>query len=570
MEDLSINFAQKLGLFLDWLSNPISQLLFFPLLACLLICLTPPGRRTLIKLWAVLGASLSLVAALLMTVRLPDSLLNLELAMMVGEGEASWAPFAQFNGFSPQAGLQFVQKFKWLSIQLGEFQTFGVEYYTAIDGLSLPLVIMGAAVMLLAVIWALPRTERVREFFALVMLLSVGLLGVFVALDYVLFYLFWELMLIPMYFLIAGWGKRREAAGRAAIKFFVYTIFGSVFMLITFIAIQSLSTGAMVYTFSIPETTAYMVNPNGGMLLIPQIRTMMFIGLLLGFAVKLPMFPFHTWLPDAHTEAPTEMSVVLAAIMLKTGSYAYLRILYPNFPDVAYTMGPIIAFCGIAAIVYGAAVTLVQTDLKRMVAYSSISHMGFIVLGISAQNAQATVGAVFHMVGHGIVISLLFFMAGAVERIYGTRDLHKLAGMFKGAPSYALTLGVGAFAGMGLPGLVGFWGEFLVLKGTLFNNPSWQSVHVGALDGIRYFQLMAVLGAVGVLISAVYMINLLQRVMPGELPEGASGRRGFRLTDGIALVPLVAAIIILGLYPAPVINSCVHFADALWEQSLFY
>jgi len=557
MDQLAVSLNQKLGLFSNWLCNPISQVLFFPLLACLLICLTPKGRTGLIKLWAVLGCVASLVSAVLMTVKLPDALLRLPA-------------FAQFVGFSPQAGLQFEQKFRWLSIQLGEFQTFGVNYYTAVDGLSLPLVIMSAAITLLAVIWALPRKERVREFFGLTMLLQVGLLGVFVAMDYVLFYLFWELMLIPMYFLIAGWGKDREAASRAAIKFFVYTIFGSVFMLISFIAIQSLSTGANVYSFSIPETTTFMVSPNGGMLLIPQIRTMMFIGLLLGFAVKVPMFPFHTWLPDAHTEAPTEMSVILAAIMLKTGTYAYLRILYPNFPDVAYTMGPIIAFCGIAAIVYGAAVTLVQTDLKRMVAYSSISHMGFIILGVSAQNAQATVGAVFHMVGHAIVIALLFFMTGAVERIYGTRDLRKLAGMLKGAPSYALVLGLGAFAGMGLPGLVGFWGEFLVLKGTLFNNPVWETVHVGSMNGIRYFQLMAVLGVVGVLIAAVYMINLLQRVMPGELPEGATPRRGFRLTDGIALVPLALAVLILGLYPAPVINACLHFAGSLWEQSLYY
>jgi NADH-quinone oxidoreductase subunit M len=558
MDQLSANLAQKLDLFSAWLGNPVSQVLFFPLLACVLICLTPKGRTTLIKLWALLGASASLVCAVLMTIRLPEAWRNA-------------SPYlAQFDGFRPDAGLQFEHSFKWLSIQLGEFQTFGVEYFTGVDGLSLPLVIMSAAIMLLAIIWALPRTERVREFFALTMLLQVGLLGVFVALDYVLFYLFWELMLIPMYFLIASWGKNREAAGRAAIKFFVYTIFGSVFMLITFIAIQSISTSATVYTFSIPETTAYMISPNGGMLLIPEIRTMMFIGLLLGFAVKVPMFPFHTWLPDAHTEAPTEMSVILAAIMLKTGTYAYLRILYPNFPDIGYTMGPIIAFCGIAAIVYGAAVTLVQTDLKRMVAYSSISHMGFIILGISVQNAQATVGSVFHMVGHGIVISLLFFMSGAVERIYGTRDLRQLAGMLKGAPSYALTLGVGAFAGMGLPGLVGFWGEFLVLKGVLFNNPSWQTVHVGAIDGIRYFQIMAVLGAVGVLISAVYMINLLQRVMPGELTEGATGRRGFRLTDGLALVPLVVAIIVLGLYPAPIINSCTYYANFLWEMALAY
>jgi NADH-quinone oxidoreductase subunit M len=254
--------------------------------------------------------------------------------------------------------------------------------------------------------------------------------------------------------------------------------------------------------------------------------------------------------------------------MLKTGSYAYLRILYPTFPDVAYTMGPVLAFCGVAAIVYGAAVTLVQTDIKRMVAYSSISHMGFIVLGISAMNQDATAGAVFHMVTHGIIIATLFFLCGVIERRFGTRDMRELGGMLQGAPAYAVTLGVAAFAGMGLPGLAGFWGELLVLKGTFFNNPNWLSVHVGGMDASRYLQIIAVLAVIGILTSAVYMINMLQRVLPGKESAPLPPWRGFRLTDGLALVPLTLAIVILGIWPAPVINACTSFAYNLWATSL--
>jgi NADH-quinone oxidoreductase subunit M len=299
-------------------------------------------------------------------------------------------------------------------------------------------------------------------------------------------------------------------------------------MLMSFIAMQVFA-GGQVHTFSIPAMQQFwlsdLVNAQtaGMSSALPQVRMLMFIGLLLGFVVKAPMFPFHTWLPDAHSEAPTEMSVVLAAVMLKTGTYAMLRTLYPSFPDVAYLLGPVIAACGVIAIVYGAAVTLVQVDLKRMVAYSSISHMGFIILGIAALNSDATIGTIFHMVGHGIIICAMFFLVGLIERRYGTRNLHELAGLMENSRGYGLALAVTSFAGMGFPGLVGFWGEMLVLKGAFFNNPNWQSVSVGGMDGARFLQIMAILSIIGILTSAVYMINMLQRVLPGKAPTAAAG-----------------------------------------------
>jgi len=547
MEQLGIAMGERAGAFAVWLSNPITQLVFAPLLGSILIMLTNRKRTALIKLWAILGSGLSLLAAILMVTGLPEMLTRLSLFEQYG------APFR------PEVGLQFAQEYSWFRIVLGEAQSFSVNYAVAVDGLSMPLVLLGSAVVFLAVVWSLSRTERVRDYFALTLLMATGLLGVFVALDYVLFYLFWELMLVPMFFLIAGWGPNRARAGKAAIKFFIYTMAGSVFMLIAFIALKVLS---LEPTFSIISLTQYhLLNFD---VLHPTVRTLIFCGLLLGFAVKIPMFPFHTWLPDAHTEAPTEMSVILAAVMLKTGAYAYLRILYPTFPDVAYTLGPVLAFCGVVAIVYGAAVTLVQTDLKRLVAYSSISHMGFIVLGISALNPDAFVGAVFQMVAHGIVISTLFFLCGVIERRYGTRNLHELGGLLSGAPSYATVLGVAAFAGMGLPGLVSFWGEFLVLKGTFFNNENWASVQVGVMDASRFMQIAAIVAVLGVLGSAVYMINMLQRVLPGE-DKLSEFWRGFKFADGVVLVPLTAAIVVLGLYPRPVIDSCIYYANALWQ-----
>jgi NADH-quinone oxidoreductase subunit M len=270
-------------------------------------------------------------------------------------------------------------------------------------------------------------------------------------------------------------------------------------------------------------------------------------------------------------------------VMLKTGAYAYLRTIYVSFPDIAYAMGPVIASCGVIAIVYGAAVTLMQTDFKRLVAYSSISHMGFVVLGISTMTPDGTVGAVFQMVAHGVVISTLFFLSGVIERRYGTRDLRQLGGMLKGAPSYALVLGVAAFAGMGLPGLIGFWGEFLTLKGAYFNSPVWATVAVGSSDGSRFLQIAAIVAVVGILTAAVYMINMLQKVLPGEMPQapvepsaavegGAAVEqaktvapwKGFKLNEGLVLVPLVCAIVFFGLNPAPIINTCMYWANAVW------
>jgi NADH-quinone oxidoreductase subunit M len=500
LEDLAITAAEKGAALLAWFSNPLTQLVLWPLLGCILVALTPKTNLRRIRFLAVLFSGLALLTAVLMLTGLPDAVRQNPF-------------FAQYQAFTTNAeGLQFQlppEQYAWFAVRFGESQSFTINWNVGIDGLNMPLVLFATAMLFLCVLWSLRRTERLREYFALFLLLECGLLGIFVAMDYVLFYLFWELMLIPMYFLIAGFGKHAEPAQRAAIKFFVYTVAGSVFYLIAFIALQIF---ASRLDFSIMDVA--MQSWRGELDYIPiTAKALIFTGLLLAFAVKIPMFPFHTWLPDAHTEAPTELSVVLAAVMLKTGAYGLIRIVYFSLADVAYQAGPLIAACGVIAIVYGAAITLVQTDLKRMIAYSSISHMGFIVLGIASMRSDGLLGAVFHMIGHGVIIAALFFIAGVIEERYGTRDLRELAGLMRSAPSYGMALAIAGFAAMGFPLMMGFWGELLVLKGAFFNSPVWEQVRVGGLDGSTFLQWCAALAVVGILTSAVYIINMLTRVL---------------------------------------------------------
>jgi len=610
--DLGISFAQHGAAFVQWFSNPLTALVLWPLIGCLFISLTARTNLRQIRFFAVLFTSLPVFVCICMLTGLPAALMGNSL-------------FSQYQPFSPTSGFNFTlpaDQYTWFAVKFGEAQSFTINWNVGVDGISMPLLVLTASIMLLAALWGLRRTERLREYFALFLLLEAGLLGIFVALDYVLFYLFWELMLIPMYFLIAGWGKRKEESARAAIKFFIYTVSGSVFYLIGFIALQIFSNHL---TFSIPEISEKALR--GDLDFLPfSFRLLMFIGLMLAFAVKIPMFPFHTWLPDAHTEAPTEMSVVLAAVMLKTGAYGMIRIVYDALPDVAYQMGPIIAACGVIAIVYGAGVTLVQTDLKRMVAYSSISHMGFIVLGIASLNFDGLVGSVFHMVGHGVIIATLFFLSGVIEERYGTRDLRELSGMLRLAPAYGGVLAIAGFAAMGFPLMMGFWGEFLILKGAYFNNPNWQQVHVGAINGSTFLQWCAILSVIGILGSAVYMINMLTKVLTSDasLPVlvpamatagtglalstvgtqlAASDIRGLATTDAasslptdeaidvvevsvpptdpggralkpwrgmqplhaMVLIPLTAAMLLFFWWPGPIINSAQVPATGLYS-----
>jgi NADH-quinone oxidoreductase subunit M len=389
----------------------------------------------------------------------------------------------------------------------------------------------------------MPEPGNQRAFYSLILLLTTGMAGSFIALDLVLFFIFWELVLVPMYFLIAVWGSpgRREYA---AIKFFLYTLFGSIFMLVGFIALYLKSDimpgPAVVHTFDMLKLAQLgQLGSFGGMF-----GHLVFLGMFLGFAIKVPMWPFHTWLPDAHTEAPTIGSVILAAILLKMGTYAFIRISLPILPEAAVTFAPIIAVLSVIAIIYASLACLAQTDMKRLIAFSSVGHMGFVMLGISSLTAQGINGAIMAMVVHGLITGMLFFLVGSIYDRFHTREIARLGGLAIMAPWMAGLLAYSSIASLGLPGLAGFWGEFLSLVGAF--NPA-----DALADMTTLFRIAVVFGVVGTLLTAGYFLWLLQRVNLGRPKEEWQGHdiRDVLPLEKIAWAPLLVLILAVGIFP---------------------
>jgi NADH-quinone oxidoreductase subunit M len=414
--------------------------------------------------------------------------------------------------FDTTVGMQFVENVAWVP-------QVGISYHLAVDGMSLAMVALSALLTLLAVVASWNTEKKPAMWFSMLLLLEVGMNGVFLAMDFVLFYVFWELVLVPMYFLIATWGgPRREYA---SVKFFLYTLFGSVFMLVGIIALY-LQTG----TFDILA----MAEAGG---LDPQFQWWVFAAFFLGFAVKVPIFPLHTWLPDAHVEAPTAASVLLAGILLKMGSYGFLRISLPILPEAARQWSGFIAALAVISIVYGAAVAFAQTDMKKLVAYSSVSHMGFVMLGIASLTPEGLNGAVAVMFSHGVVTGMLFFLVGMVYERTHTRMIADVSGLSSKVPVAGGLLAFASFASLGLPGLSGFVGEFLSLIGAWSSDiaPGW-----------------VVLAAVGVLLAAAYMLWLVQRVVLGTPTPAVEKISDLSVREVAVLVPLVALTLTVGLY----------------------
>jgi NADH-quinone oxidoreductase subunit M len=426
------------------------------------------------------------------------------------------------------SGMQLVERAWWV-------KSLGIQYFMGVDGISLPIVVLSALLSLLAVIASWTITDRVRQYFVLLLLLEMGMIGVFCALDFVLFYVFWEVVLVPMYFLIGVWGgPRREYA---AIKFFLYTLLGSVFMLVGMLALY-FSEGAG--TFDMLELTKLSL-PLG-------FQMWVFAAFFLGFAVKVPIWPFHTWLPDAHVEAPTAVSVLLAGILLKMGSYGFMRVSWPMLPEAAKAWAPAIAVLAAISIVYGACVAMVQKDLKKLVAYSSVSHMGYIMLGIAAGTAVGMEGAVIQMFNHGTITGMLFLLVGLIYERAHTRQISELGGLSAQAPVLGGILAFASFASLGLPGLSGFVGELLVLLG------AWTSPLSKAFP---------VIAALAIVITAGYLLWMLQRVVLGTVAPSLGGVPDVNARELTTLVPLMVIIVVVGVYPVWLLDYINPAATAL-------
>ncbi len=440
------------------------------------------------------------------------------------------ATWLYFSLFEINADFQFVERMDWIP-------SIGAQYYMGIDGLSLALVWLTTLLLFIAVPASFGIQKSEKAYYALLLLLEVGILGVFVSLDYFLFYVFWEIMLLPMYFLIGIWGgPRREYA---AIKFFLYTLAGSVLMLVAVIALR-LDSG----TFAIPEMTAMAQNglltgaslPGGGELLGMAFTTWVFWFLFIGFAIKVPVFPFHTWLPDAHVQAPTPISVILAGILLKLGGYGMIRACFPLVPSAFNEFNIALAILGVISIVYGAFVALGQTDFKRMVAYSSVSHMGYVLLGFAALTTTGAYGAATQMFNHGTSSAALFLIVGVIYDRAHHRDLNGFGGMSQVMPRYWAMTTIGFFAALGLPGMAGFVSEIMTLMGAY-----------NADEPI--FKTLVIISVIGIVLTAAFLLWAMQRVFLGKLNEKYAGFSDINGRELFCQVPLLFLCILLGVFP---------------------
>ncbi|MFA3783082.1 NuoM family protein [Melioribacteraceae bacterium 4301-Me] len=441
---------------------------------------------------------------------------------------------------------QFVEKFRWIEISgISWLGTVKIDYFLGIDGISMPLILLTAIISLIATISSWNIEKAVKGYFLMFLLLDTGMMGVFVALDFFLFYIFWELMLLPMYFLIGIWGGPRKEY--AAIKFFIYTLFGSVFILLVMIGLyfsaqETLANGTKVFTFNLLE----LMNPKNYTatgILSPinphNLRFIAYIALFVGFAIKIPMFPFHTWLPDAHVEAPTPISVILAGVLLKMGTYGILRVSYPIFPEITRDLMWYIALFGMINIIYGALVAMAQKDFKKLIAYSSISHMGYVLLGMASLTTTGTNGAVLQMFNHGTITAMLFLIVGVVYDRAHTRGLDDFGGLAVQMPAYTGFVTVAFFAAIGLPSLSGFISEALVFIGAF------------SINSIR---ILTIISTLGILLGAGYMLWTLQRVFLGKLNEKWASLPDLEPREYVMFIPLTIIIIFLGVYPSAMLD----------------
>jgi NADH-quinone oxidoreductase subunit M len=496
---------------MDFLLQPLNLVTFFPLLGVLVLLFLKPEWKRAIR-WT----------------GLVTSILTFGISLWV---------LSMFQGSN--ANLQLPVQQNWITVA-----GWNIQYYLAVDGLSILLVLLTTLLSMISILstWTAIE-ERVKDFMIFFLLLEVGMTGVFLAQDLFLFYIFWEFTLIPMYFLIGIWGGPRRMY--AAVKFFLYTMAGSILMLVAILWL-----GVNQGTFSVPDLVA-----KGG---IPaDVQMWLFVAFAAAFAIKVPMWPLHSWLPDAHVEAPTAGSVILAGVLLKMGTYGFLRFNLSLFPDASIKAAPVIAVLAVIGILYGALVSYSQKDVKKLVAYSSVSHLGFVMLGLFALNSQGVQGAILQMINHGLSTGALFLLVGIIYEQTHTRELSVYGGLWKITPVYGTLMLIVALSSMGLPGLNGFVGEFTILLGAFGS---------AALGNPIY----AILSAIGVILAAIYILYMFQKMFLGpegsiveEVKKHGHAIRDLNWREIVMLLPLLVLIFWIGLYPTPFFNLMGPAVDKL-------
>jgi NADH-quinone oxidoreductase subunit M len=491
----------------------ITLLLLLPLVGGLLILVLPKGKDNIVRYSSLAISTFTFIVSLLL-----------------------------YFKFDPaNSSFQFIHQFKWI-------EKLNISYHVGIDGISLLLVLLTTFLTPLTLLSSWSSIQKnVKGFTFFMLMLEVGMLGVFVSLDLFLFYIFWEAMLIPMYFIIGIWGGEQRIY--ASVKFFIYTMFGSLLMLVAIIWLAVYASTPLGY-FTTNLLELYKVGPN-----VPgTIQNYMFLAFAFSFAIKVPLFPLHTWLPDAHVQAPTAGSVILAGVLLKMGTYGLIRFCLPLFPQSAITFAPYISILAIIGIIYGALVAMVQKDIKKLVAYSSVAHLGFVVLGIFAVTMESIQGAIIQMINHGLSTGALFLLVGVIYERTHTREISDYGGIAKIVPIFSFALMFASLSSVGLPGLNGFVGEFLILIGSFKSavlNNWWYTVFASS----------------GVIFAAVYLLWMYQRVVFGEVTNPKlNGIADMNKREMIVLLPIFIFIVWIGIYPSTFLNVSKSSAKKVIEQ----